>query len=97
MADEKPDIIIARIDERLGNLIKSNEKEHKEIIEVAKELCVHVNDENRKMDTRIKSLEDTRTQNEAMKKGELRVYKYATAILAIAVAVVTILAHFIPL
>jgi hypothetical protein len=49
------------------------------------------------MDTRIKSLEDTRTQNEAMKKGELRVYKYATAILAIAVAVVTILAHFIPL
>jgi hypothetical protein len=92
---------LARIEENLKNLIDTNTTSHKEIITQIKDLCSHVNDENNKMNIRVKSLEDTRIENEASKKGELKAYKIATAGLTIGLTILSIiyylkLMHIIP-
>jgi hemerythrin superfamily protein len=51
-------IVLARIDERLDGLLKSNDKEHKNIATSIKELIEHVNHENEAICKRVKCLED---------------------------------------
>ena len=81
---------LARIEERLENLTETNNSKHNEILDSVKNLCSHVNHENDLMDTRIISLETTRTENIAQKKGALTVWKVSTAILALSTAILTI-------
>lgn len=97
---EKESVLVklARIEENIKNFREIYEKDHRELINGQEKLCNHVNDENSKMDTRITSLEQTRIENDASKKGEIRVYKYATAILAITLTtltIITIIQHLI--
>jgi hypothetical protein len=49
--------LIVRIDERLNNLLISNDKEHKELAESIRDLILHVNHENELMDCRVKAIE----------------------------------------
>lgn len=50
--------MVCRIDERLSNLISTNDEKHKEILASIDKLAMHVNDENTKMNTRMENLEN---------------------------------------
>jgi hypothetical protein len=59
MGKESYTAVLSRLDERLNNLINSNDKEHGEIIKRLTDLCQHVNEENSKIDARVKKLEES--------------------------------------
>ena len=50
--------VVIELRERVKNLIESNSIQHKGIIDKVSTLCEHVNEENEKMDKRVKYLED---------------------------------------
>lgn len=77
--------VLVRLDERLKNLIESNEDQHKEIIDSVNKLCSHVNDENQKMDKRISKLEDS----EIVAKATTRTLKYVVGFLVGAIGLIS--------
>jgi hypothetical protein len=92
MTKESNNELLVRIDERTKSMKEQNDKEHKEIMSQIDDLCSHVNDENAKMNKRICKLEDETLFRKGEKKGVRKVYKYATAILGLAVTALGILA-----
>ena len=57
MVKETLAVTLARIEERVKSLAEVNSTDHKQIIFDFSELKKHVNDENEKMDARIKECE----------------------------------------
>ena len=66
---------LAKIEERLKNLIDNNTSQHNEIIDGQKELCKHVNHENELMGDRVSKLE----YSEIKRKAEMRTIKIILA------------------
>ena len=61
---------LAKIDENLKNLTLCNTNDHLGLSSQIKDLCTHVNHQNKLMQDAIKSLEETRIKNIAVKEGE---------------------------
>jgi hypothetical protein len=82
--------MLARIEERIKLGFTTNDKEHTDIKTNQTKLLDHVNHREELMSSRIASLENTRTVNEAEKKGAINVWKVSTAILALATTILTL-------
>jgi hypothetical protein len=87
-------VILARLEERLGNLADNNTETHDKICMKLDTLTEHVNHENEKMDTRISYLEDQDKASKTVGKTKRNLYKDSAAILATALTIVGILAAF---
>ena len=61
---------LAKIDENLKNLTLCNTNDHLGLSSQIKDLCTYVNHQNKLMQDAIKSLEETRIKNIAVKEGE---------------------------
>jgi C4-type Zn-finger protein len=83
---------LGRIEERVENLIDSNEKEHREIIGNQKELTEHVNHEISEIRKQIKILMDKDIYKAGEKKGEKKIWKKIAAILGALSLILGILA-----
>src|SRR5208282_4698340 len=65
---ETMSIVLARIDQKLSDLIASNDKEHKVCNDAMTELTNHVNHENEVIDKRIRILEEISIKAHALSK-----------------------------
>jgi capsular polysaccharide biosynthesis protein len=83
--------LLARIDERLQNLIGTNNKEHADIVGKIDELCKHANHEIDNLNDRVKILENARIAEENKYKGRLQLFKWLSIGLGIIIGVMTIL------
>jgi|SRR3972149_4748743 len=89
--------LLGNIEERVGNLIdrveenrSENASQHKEIMKIEKDLCDHVNHENKLMDKRITELEKDRDQEVYEKKGQKKIWKWVAGILGLIVTLMSI-------
>ena len=83
--------LLARLDERLSNLLNDNAKKHEEIIEGVKNLASHVNDEMEVYNKRILDLEQYNIIERGKSIGKRELYKILGTILATAGSILTIL------
>lgn len=60
--------LVARLDERVKNLMEQNKEDHNEIIKSIEELAKHVNHKNTEQDSRLKCLEDKEFERKVTSK-----------------------------
>jgi siroheme synthase (precorrin-2 oxidase/ferrochelatase) len=88
---ETTQTILVRLDERLKNLIDSNHTEHVTIIGNQETLRKHVNDENEKMDKRMRIVEDHCTNAKVTWKVLAKIGVTTITVIGLAVSIIKVI------
>lgn len=86
-------INLAKIEERLKNLIERNSAEHKDISDKIQNLISHVNDQLEMHDARIIKLEDEQLVQNSKWKGLKELFKWSSLVAASILSLLALISY----